>query len=420
MSAAEGLNPPKVPWKIEKIKEEANAKNPKLLNDDWPSLGETSQKLTALTLETKGNSVQINRSTIQSPTESVDSGNGGELIISEKSLNESTAKLCDSKWPSISSSEDGQSTSGASSSSSNSHDEGAFPELETRKPQRNKSRSSENGSSISSDEITESDSVPQQSFLRKKKSSKPNWIPLTLPDLPPVKQRTNFKHRTETRDTREKTSKPIIRSEGAAKGQSVKCPATATSSEHSQGPARGQNSNGAKGHTKSGNPKRTPNKHYDNHEPYLNTASSSTSCSDYMDYSPDFATFSPVYPGSEFIMPYLGNEYFPAPVNNTVLITMLRNQIEYYFSEENLAKDFYLRRKMDCEGYLPIHLIASFQRVQTLTQDFDLVMEAVLSSGKLEVNQGCVRTVQDPLKWPIGDTTVPISPVLSIPVPCVL
>jgi len=58
---------------------------------------------------------------------------------------------------------------------------------------------------------------------------------------------------------------------------------------------------------------------------------------------------------------------------------------EYYFSEENLVKDFFLRRKMNAQGYLPLTLIASFQRVQNLTVDIDLVIEAVLESDRLEL-----------------------------------
>lgn len=58
---------------------------------------------------------------------------------------------------------------------------------------------------------------------------------------------------------------------------------------------------------------------------------------------------------------------------------------EYYFSEENLVKDFFLRRKMNAQGFLPLTLIASFQRVQNLTMDIDLVINAVLESDKLEL-----------------------------------
>lgn len=99
---------------------------------------------------------------------------------------------------------------------------------------------------------------------------------------------------------------------------------------------------------------------------------------------------------------------------------------EYYFSEENLCRDFYLRRKMDSEGYLPIHLIASFQRVQQLTQDFQKVLNAVESSSKLEMKDGCVRTLVDPLRWPIADSA-PGSPLtlvapttFPLPMPCAL
>lgn len=48
---------------------------------------------------------------------------------------------------------------------------------------------------------------------------------------------------------------------------------------------------------------------------------------------------------------------------------------EYYFSEENLQKDFFMRRRMNSEGYIPITLIASFHRVQALTTDISKVLE---------------------------------------------
>ncbi|KOC66335.1 La-related protein 1 [Habropoda laboriosa] len=77
---------------------------------------------------------------------------------------------------------------------------------------------------------------------------------------------------------------------------------------------------------------------------------------------------------------------------------------EYYFSEENLLRDFFLRRKMDAQGFLPITLIASFHRVQTLTTDVGLVIGAIMESDKLELVDGFkVRTKIDPLKWPILD-----------------
>lgn len=50
---------------------------------------------------------------------------------------------------------------------------------------------------------------------------------------------------------------------------------------------------------------------------------------------------------------------------------------EYYFSLHNLERDFFLRRKMDAQGFLPISLIAGFHRVQALTMDISLIMEVI-------------------------------------------
>jgi len=63
---------------------------------------------------------------------------------------------------------------------------------------------------------------------------------------------------------------------------------------------------------------------------------------------------------------------------------------EYYFSADNLQRDFFLRRKMDSEGYLPISLIASFHRVQALTQDVSLVIQALQQSEVLQLKD-CIK-----------------------------
>lgn len=61
---------------------------------------------------------------------------------------------------------------------------------------------------------------------------------------------------------------------------------------------------------------------------------------------------------------------------------------EYYFSEDNLVKDLFLRRKMDSEGFLPVTLIASFHRVRSLTNDLNLVVCAIKQSEHLELVDG--------------------------------
>ncbi|KAK4019727.1 hypothetical protein OUZ56_001736 [Daphnia magna] len=91
----------------------------------------------------------------------------------------------------------------------------------------------------------------------------------------------------------------------------------------------------------------------------------------------------------------------------SVVKDLVRKQVEYYFSEDNLQRDFFLRRKMDSEGYLPISLIASFHRVQALTQDVSLVIQALQQSSLLKIKDLVkVRTVNDPEKWPILPETI--------------
>ncbi|KAI3367390.1 hypothetical protein L3Q82_026251 [Scortum barcoo] len=88
----------------------------------------------------------------------------------------------------------------------------------------------------------------------------------------------------------------------------------------------------------------------------------------------------------------------------------LSSSSEYYFSLHNLERDFFLRRKMDAQGFLPISLIASFHRVQALTMDITLIMEALKSSKELEVVDERVRCKTDPERWPI-----PTPPIVGSP-----
>ncbi|XP_050313917.1 la-related protein 1B [Anthonomus grandis grandis] len=107
-------------------------------------------------------------------------------------------------------------------------------------------------------------------------------------------------------------------------------------------------------------------------------------------------------------VPYMGTYYFNSNnylnTDSAALKEYIRNQIEYYFSEDNLNRDFFLRRKMDSEGYLPVTLIASFHRIQALTSNIALIVESISSSDKLELSAGFkVRAKNDPAKWPILD-----------------
>ncbi|KAK6742210.1 hypothetical protein RB195_009835 [Necator americanus] len=115
--------------------------------------------------------------------------------------------------------------------------------------------------------------------------------------------------------------------------------------------------------------------------------------------------FAPIYPTQP---PFV-------PLNDETLKDCVRKQIEYYFSADNLQKDFFLRRKMNAEGFLPITLIASFPRVRSLTQDLALICEGLRDSDKVELSDDAnmVRPRLNPTEWPLTPTVHPAQPTTS-------
>ncbi|KAF9582670.1 La ribonucleoprotein domain member 1B [Lunasporangiospora selenospora] len=103
---------------------------------------------------------------------------------------------------------------------------------------------------------------------------------------------------------------------------------------------------------------------------------------------------------------------FRAPLNNVrhhyqqqpiaspeALKGYLLQQIEYYFSVENLCKDVYMRSQMDVEGYVHLSLIANFNRIKTLTLDQKLIRDTLKSSTVIEVTGDKIRKKEDWATW---------------------
>ncbi|KAJ2546353.1 hypothetical protein EV175_005633 [Coemansia sp. RSA 1933] len=65
----------------------------------------------------------------------------------------------------------------------------------------------------------------------------------------------------------------------------------------------------------------------------------------------------------------------------------VKAQIEYYFSVDNLCKDIFFRTQMDSDGYVPLRLIAGFNRLKIATTDLDLVRGALDASEKVELSE---------------------------------
>ncbi|CAE7545160.1 larp7, partial [Symbiodinium pilosum] len=65
----------------------------------------------------------------------------------------------------------------------------------------------------------------------------------------------------------------------------------------------------------------------------------------------------------------------------------IRSQFEFYFGDVNYAKDNFLRSQADDDGWTSLRLVAKFNRVRELTDDFDMVQRAIEASTVVEVSE---------------------------------
>ncbi|MCH80305.1 NAD(P)H-quinone oxidoreductase chain, partial [Trifolium medium] len=75
----------------------------------------------------------------------------------------------------------------------------------------------------------------------------------------------------------------------------------------------------------------------------------------------------------------------------TPLTSLILKQIEYYFSDVNLANDDFLKFNMDEQGWVPITLIANFPRVKKLTNNIELILDSLRTSKVVEVHGDKMR-----------------------------
>lgn len=64
---------------------------------------------------------------------------------------------------------------------------------------------------------------------------------------------------------------------------------------------------------------------------------------------------------------------------------LLRCQMQFYFSPDNLAKDHYLRNHMDSEGFVNLGLFSTFPRVKNLALDPDTIVNTLVSSSNFDL-----------------------------------
>ena len=87
---------------------------------------------------------------------------------------------------------------------------------------------------------------------------------------------------------------------------------------------------------------------------------------------------------------------------------LILKQIEYYFSRDNLCKDLYLRSHMKADGWVPISLLAGFNRVKMLSTSTPTILKSLKNSKLVEVDGENIRLKEGWEYWILpAETPVP-------------
>mmetsp|Transcript_8640 Transcript_8640/g.15533 ORF Transcript_8640/g.15533 Transcript_8640/m.15533 type:complete len:445 (+) Transcript_8640:82-1416(+) len=94
--------------------------------------------------------------------------------------------------------------------------------------------------------------------------------------------------------------------------------------------------------------------------------------------------------------------------------SQVQQQIDYYFCDDNLIKDMFLRKQMNDEGWVSIALLADFRRVKSMTTDITIIMEAIQSIENIEVDplQANIRVKNNWSKWLLTGSGAPAAATL--------
>ncbi|KAI3699340.1 hypothetical protein L2E82_43590 [Cichorium intybus] len=102
-------------------------------------------------------------------------------------------------------------------------------------------------------------------------------------------------------------------------------------------------------------------------------------------------------PYSSLVTPMQSPVYFP--FQDPDLHRKIVKQIDYYFSDENLVKDLYLRKNMDEQGWVSVSLISSFKKVLCLTENIRLIFDVMRTSKVVEVKGEKMRKRTEWKRW---------------------
>ncbi|CAH8274185.1 unnamed protein product [Arabidopsis lyrata] len=121
----------------------------------------------------------------------------------------------------------------------------------------------------------------------------------------------------------------------------------------------------------------------------------------------ELASSGPYYPRMQPFMTPLPHGPVFYHVQDPPLHMKLHNQIQYYFSDENLITDIYLRGFMNEQGFVPLRVVAGFKKVAELTDSIQQIVEALQNSPSVEVQGESIRKRHNWQNW--------LLPIMRIP-----
>ncbi|KAL8527335.1 hypothetical protein ACS0TY_005267 [Phlomoides rotata] len=117
-------------------------------------------------------------------------------------------------------------------------------------------------------------------------------------------------------------------------------------------------------------------------------------------YFPAAPSGSGRVPYPPVLVPYPFSPGVPMPSSPIIAMKAdIVKQIEYYFSDENLLNDGFLRELMDNQGWVPISRIADFPRVKNMNTDIPFIMDALQASETIELQGEMIRRRNEWSKW---------------------
>lgn len=110
----------------------------------------------------------------------------------------------------------------------------------------------------------------------------------------------------------------------------------------------------------------------------------------------------------------------PLALPDTDVINRIVEQVETYFSDDNLIRDEFMVKNLrrNKEGFINLKLVTSFRRVKTITKDWRVVAHAIqIGSDKLELNENGTKVRRKKPLQPVDGSSKHSRTVIVINLP---